>query len=230
MLIDAGISGLKAQRRLEAAGRNIRNVDALILSHDHSDHTSGAGIFQRKFALPIHATRKTMSAAQRRNIGPVEDVRFFSAGDTIDLGSMQVHTMPTPHDGVDGVMFIIQCGHKRLGVLTDLGHPFEALGAALGSVDAAFIESNYDPGMLRNGPYPVFLQNRIAGPGGHLSNDQCASLLDKCGRGLKWACLAHLSEQNNSPEVAMRTNRQAISHGLTLHIASRYEAGGPLEI
>jgi len=231
VLFDAGISGLQAQQRLASHGRDIRQVDAVILSHDHADHARCAGVYQRKFNLPLYVTHKTLKAAQNRPMGRLGDIRFFEAGATLDLGGLQVQTIPTPHDAADGVAFVAVAGGKRLGILTDLGHMFDSLRQLLPSLDAAFLESNYDPEMLRQGPYPEFLQERIRGPHGHLSNDQAAELLAaQIGGGLRWACLAHLSEHNNHPDVAMGTHRRMLGDSFPLAVASRHEPSGVFEI
>jgi len=225
LLFDAGISGLMAERRLEQHGRLIRQVQAVVISHDHSDHIRCAGVFNRKFRLPVHATEPTIEAAGGRDrLGKIE-VQHFQAGQTLDLGDLAVETLPTPHDAADGVAFVVTDGSRRLGILTDLGHVFAGLGDAISTLDGVFIESNYDPEMLRNGPYPWHLQQRIRGDHGHLSNAEAAHLLhDAAGPHLKWVVLSHLSEQNNHPLLALETNREIVSAHLPLHVASRYEA------
>jgi len=225
LLLDAGISGLRAERRLAELGRAIRDVHAVILSHDHADHASCAGVYQRKFRLPVYATAPTLrAAAARRPLGAMDDVRHFQAGLTLRFDGVSVETIPTPHDGADGVAFIVDDGRVRLGVLTDLGHVFGDLAPAVESLDAVLLESNYDPDMLENGPYPLFLKRRIRGPGGHLSNVESAELLAAAGRRLKWACLAHLSEENNTPALALGTHRRIVGARLPLQAASRYRA------
>ena len=225
LLFDAGISGVQAQRRLAANGRDIRSVDALIISHDHSDHVRSAGIFQRKFGLPLHITRDTLAAARRYKLGAIPDVRHFAPGDVLRFGEVSVETIPTPHDGVDGSAFVVEADGRRLGILTDLGHVFEDLPEIVASLDGVLIESNYDPAMLKRGPYPPFVKDRIRGTGGHLSNGEAAALLRECGHGrLRWACLSHLSGENNSPAVAMQTHQKAAPEHLTLLAASRDDA------
>lgn len=231
LLLDAGISGRQAELRLAARGRDIRDADALLISHDHRDHVRCAGIYQRKFHLPMYVTAGTLAASERRvGLGPLTDVRPFRAGATLTFGEVAVHTLPTPHDGADGVGFVIEAEGKRLGVLTDLGHPFAALADVLGALDAVVLESNYDPDLLADGPYPVFLQDRIRGGGGHLSNGEAAALLAEHGCGLRWACLAHLSEDNNEPALAVETCRQRIGGTLPIHLATRYEASAVMEL
>ncbi|MEW6357565.1 MAG: MBL fold metallo-hydrolase [Planctomycetota bacterium] len=223
LLFDAGISGKQADLRLREIGRNICDVTALILSHDHRDHTQTAGVFQRKFHLPIHITSPTYDRIADR-MGTVSDVRFFQAGERLSFGELEVETIPTPHDGVDGVIFVVTDGSRRLGIFTDLGHPFAALGDALADLDFVYMESNYDPEMLECGSYPEDVKARIRGTGGHLSNPESAGMIRECSSGrLKTVVLAHLSEENNHPTIALRTHRAVKKRGVGLHVASRYE-------
>lgn len=232
LLFDAGISGLRAQQRLEAVGRDIRKIDAVLISHDHSDHISCAGVFSRKFKIPIYASAPTLAAVGgSRKLGRLGEVCHFVSGQELTFGDVVVQTICTPHDAADGVAFVVSDGRKRLGILTDLGHVFEGLPALISTLDAVFIESNYDPTMLANGPYPVFLQNRITGLQGHISNSEAAWLLSQAASpNLKWACLAHLSEHNNTPQVAIETHREILPASLPLHVAGRYEAGEILAV
>ena len=230
LLFDAGICGVRAETRLRAYKRDIRNVNALIISHDHADHINYAGVYQRKYGLPIYITPRTLYKAEtEKKLGKLSDVNYFLAGGKLQFGDMAVQTIPTPHDGVDGVAFVVSSGCKRLGILTDLGHPFRELSAVVSSLDAVFIESNYDPLMLSRGPYPACLKKRIQGPKGHLSNIDAAELL-LAGARLKWACLSHLSENNNKPAIALKTHREIVGRRLTLYTASRYAPSGILTI
>lgn len=232
LLFDAGISGVQAERRLAAHGRDIREVDAVIISHDHADHVRYAGVYQRKYGLPLYITPGTFNAAQeRQSLGRVRDIRFSQADGTLRFGEVTVRAFPTPHDGADGAVFTVETRDKRLGILTDLGHVFEGLEVLVSSLDAVFIESNYDPDMLEAGPYPAFLKRRIEGPGGHLSNNEAAGLLrHAAGSRLKWACLAHLSEENNDPSLALQTHRRILNSRLPVCTASRYEATGVFRV
>jgi len=237
LLFDAGITGKQAQLRLAEHGRDINACRALFISHDHSDHTKCMGVFHRKFELPLYITRKTLRAATKnRNIGPLQDIRFFSPGDvqtfeTHSGDNVTVHTVATPHDSAEGVAFVIEYQEKRVGILTDLGHVFPELRELLFSLDACVIESNYDPNMLENGPYPEQLKKRIKGRGGHISNDECADLISRAAmfRRLKWACLCHLSEENNEPSVALEAHRQ-VDPSVKIHVASRTDVSDVLEI
>jgi phosphoribosyl 1,2-cyclic phosphodiesterase len=155
-------------------------------------------------------------------LGAIASIHTFSAGETVRIGDVSVETVPTAHDAADGVAFVVCAEGLRLGILTDLGHVFDPLPSLLSTLDAVFLESNYDPTMLAGGAYPAWLQRRIRGPRGHLSNAECASLLSiGAAHRLRWACLAHLSAENNRPDVALRAHRDLIRAGLPLHVASR---------
>jgi len=227
LLFDAGISGVQAEKRLRMHGKDIRSVDALIVSHDHSDHISHAGIFHRKYGIPVHVSARTYeAAADRIRMGQIGDIIYFRPGETLDFGGIRVETLPTAHDGVEGSAFVAEAGTQRLGILTDLGHAFEGLAEIVSSLDAVFIESNYDPHMLETGPYPEFLKARIRGDRGHLSNQEAAGLLRDHGERLRWACLAHLSENNNHPAAAMRCHLSALQGRFPVYTASRRECSG----
>lgn len=232
LLFDAGISGIQTQKRLEIHNRDIRKIDALIISHDHSDHTCAMGILARKYGMPVYVTKPTLAAAVHKNrIGDIPDLKHFVSGQALDFGKISVHTVSTPHDGVDGVGFMIDDGRFRLGILTDLGYVFPQLAEAVNTLDGVFIESNYDPHMLETGPYPLFLKKRIKGSGGHLSNMESAELLaGLTSKRLRWACLSHLSETNNSPEVVIKTHRLYNPLNIPLTVASRHEVSDIFEL
>ena len=225
LLFDAGISGKQARLRLATRQRDIRDVDALLISHDHADHARCMGIYQRKFGLPVYVTPKThRAAAARCRLGRLDDVRDFQPAGKISIGRVRIETIPTPHDGADGVVFVVDDGRHRLGILTDLGHIFPGLDEIIASLDAVILESNYDPQMLAEGPYPLFLKRRIRGHGGHISNVEAAELLNAAaGKRMKWACLGHLSEQNNNPGLALRTHRKILGKRFALYVATRYK-------
>jgi len=229
LVFDGGISGKQAAGRMRVHGRDISEIDAVIISHDHADHIRCAGIYQRKFGLPIYMTRPTQGATYC-NLGPLGDVRHFKAGEPLHFNGVTVHTISTPHDAADGVAFVVEHDGKRLGILTDLGHPFAALVRRLPTLDACYLESNYDPEMLESGPYPWHLQERIRGGAGHLSNEQAAELIRTAGRKLKWAAIAHLSEQNNEPQLALDTHRRRVGRTFPLYHASRYAVSEVMEV
>lgn len=223
LVIDAGISGSQAEKRLHDQGYEIRESSALLITHDHRDHAQNLGIFHRKFRLPVYVTHPTLQRIRRwcslGQLGP--GICHFQAGDSMQFGGLTVDSIPTPHDGVDGVAFVISDGQHRVGILTDLGHEFDGLRDVLCSLDAVVIESNYDEQMLEMGPYSPELKKRIRGPGGHLSNREAAGLIHAASNNLRWACLCHLSEENNHPQLALETSRQMVGEQVELYVAHR---------
>ena len=231
LLFDAGISGRQAQARMAARGRDIRDVDALIISHDHRDHVRCAGIYQRKFGLPIYVTRRTLAAVQKRDdLGPLHDVRFFRAGDVLRFGAVTVHTLPTAHDAADGVAFVVEHEGRRLAILTDLGSPAPWMRQVLEEAHGAYLESNYDPYLLEIGPYPWPVKERIRGKGGHLSNPEAATLLQATRRKPAWIAVAHLSEENNEPELAFEAHHDRVGRTYPVRLASRWDVSDEWEV
>ena len=229
LLFDAGLSGIQVKERLALHGRDVEAVDAVLISHDHVDHSRSMGILHRKFGLPIYATAKTYETASRYNLGTIQDLRHFQSRETLRFGKVVVETIPTPHDAADGVVFVVDDGKHRLGILTDLGHVFNGLNDVIASLDAVLLESNYDPEMLANGTYPEWLKERIAGPAGHISNVEAAELLAASKR-MKWACLGHLSQDNNTLDLALATHRKILGDRLPIFVATRYEVSEVMEV
>ena len=222
LLFDAGISGRQMALRLAARGRDPADCDAVIVSHEHTDHVRGLRVLQKKFGVPAYMTERTWRAARNR-VGQLTDVRRFTAGEAFTIKGVTIHTIRTPHDAVDSVCFLVEHDGRKLGIFSDLGHPFPALRDAMNEVDAAYLESNYDPEMLEFGPYPPHLKHRIMSDAGHISNEEAARLsaaVVRNGR-LKWLGLAHLSEQNNAPELALDAQADAVGKSLHVFVASR---------
>ncbi len=158
-------------------------------------------------------------------MGEISDWKTFSGGSSFVIKNVVIHTVSTPHDGVDGVCFVVEYGGRRLGILTDLGYVFGELEGLMPTLDGVYLESNHDRQMLECGPYPNWLKRRVKGSGGHLSNDDAARLLnDHTGSRLQWAVLAHLSHHNNTPELALKTCETTLNgrnHRLPIHVAHR---------
>ena len=220
LLFDAGISARSSQERLAEHNRDIREVEAVIISHNHSDHVKHAGVLHRKFSLPVYMTHGAWRAS-RGKLGVVNDVRLFDAGNCLQFDGTTVETVPTAHDGIDGVAFIISSENKKLGIFTDLGHRFEGIEKWMTELDALYLESNYDNEMLENGSYPPWLKSRIRGDGGHLSNTEAAQLVDDSAQRLQLLILSHLSEHNNSPKIALTTARNILGADFPIAMAHR---------
>ncbi len=225
LLFDAGLTGSKTQERLAEIGVDVRSITAVLISHDHSDHIAGAGVLHRQFGLPLWMTRGTyQQAVHRKRLGRISEPHLFQAGTKLSIGSVQIETLPTMHDAAEGVCFVVDDGAARLGIMTDLGCPFLELSQVMATLDAVLLESNYDATMLENGPYPEELKKRIRGQQGHISNHEAAQLIHGMGKKLRWACLGHLSADNNRPEIALETHRRILGNRLPLYVASRSES------
>lgn len=225
LLFDAGISARQAETRLGQFGHSIRECQGIVLSHEHTDHICGVGPMHRKFGLPVYANRPTLAATLAKGAtGRIDRWHHFTSGRPFQIGPLSIEPLSTPHDASDSVCFVIEetTTGKRFGLFTDLGHVFDELREVIGTLDAVLIESNYDDDMLWDGPYPYRLKERIAGSAGHISNREAAALLDGCDASrLQWACLGHLSGENNSPEVAMATHRHRHRDRFQLFCADR---------
>ena len=230
LLFDAGLTGIQTKQRLESFDVDIETINAVVISHVHNDHIRYAGVLQRQYGLPIWMSAGTFQEVlAMRRPGRVSSPHIFNGGETLLFGAVKVETIPTPHDAPEGVCFVVDNGAARLGIMTDLGSRFLGLKEILASLDGVYLESNYDSEMLENGVYSEELKQRIRGGHGHLSNADAAALLSSSKR-LRWACLGHLSAQNNSPEVALATHRKILGETLPLYIAPRYEVSEVLEL
>jgi phosphoribosyl 1,2-cyclic phosphodiesterase len=226
VLFDAGLSATQVEQRLAAHGKSAADADALFISHDHYDHVRCAGVYTRKFRVPLLITPRTFRAS-RRALHSTDgmDLQHFKAGGSVKVGHLTVETVATPHDAADGVVFVVDDGQHRLGIATDVGHVYCDLRSLVKSVDALFLESNYDEEMLANGPYPQRLKERISGWGGHISNREAAELVENhASPKLQWLCLAHLSDKNNTPRKALAAHRSALGTTLPIQVTSRERA------
>jgi len=211
ILIDAGLGQRELQERLESAGVDPTSLDAIYLSHEHGDHSKGAASFSRKWGVRIRGTRGTYAAL---GLGAEEIAGYdvLVAGSPSRAGVLSILPVAVPHDAAEPIAFVVSCNGHRFGHATDLGHIGKGLVDAFRECDAVLVESNYDPAMLRNGPYPWSLKDRITGGRGHLSNGDVARYL---ANGLGVACrevvLAHVSQNNNHPEVVRMSADQALS-------------------
>ncbi|MGI8908052.1 MAG: MBL fold metallo-hydrolase [Candidatus Sumerlaeaceae bacterium] len=228
LLFDAGIPWRAAAERLAKYGISQSGIRGIFISHDHSDHVSSAGVYQRKLKAPLFTTRHTHAAVGHR-LGKVRsaDVQFFEPGEEVKIGHVSILSIPTPHDASDPCAFVVDDGATRVGILTDLGHGFPGLRKCLENLDAVFMESNYDEQMLKsNVAYPAQLKWRIRSPHGHLENSESAELLNECcSDRLQVVLLAHLSAENNSPAVALGTHQRLTRHkkNAAFYVAPRHD-------
>jgi phosphoribosyl 1,2-cyclic phosphodiesterase len=211
VLLDAGLGPRQLAERLQSAGVDPAEIDAVFVSHEHGDHARGAAAFSARFGVPLAGTRGTFVAAgfAEAKLAAYETI---TAGASRSLGRMVVRTLPVPHDAAAPLAFVVSCGEASIGHATDLGHLGRRLVEAMGGCDALLVESNYDPAMLRDGPYPWSLKERILGPLGHLANGDVGRLLEKgLGPHCRRVVLAHLSRKNNHPELALQAAEEALA-------------------
>ncbi len=205
ILVDAGLSGKEINRRLNKIGADGSELDAILVTHEHVDHIKGVGVLSRRYNLPIYANELTWQDAAP-GLGKIEEsnCRVFT-GDFM-VGGLEVKPFSISHDASDPVGYIIGQGQNRIGIATDTGCVSEEMEELLYGLDMLIIESNHDLEMLLTGSYPWSLKNRIRGEKGHLSNDDTAALLPEViDSNFPCILLAHLSKDNNIPELAYIT-------------------------
>ena len=206
VLVDAGLSAKQLCLRLELLGIDPDSISAIILTHEHGDHSRGIDVFCRKRKLPIYGTAHTCRVVSE-GIRSKVSYHHFEAGSSFELGGgLQVESFSVPHDAVDPVGFVFRGKESSLGILSDVGHVTNAVVDRLRGVDSLFTESNYDEEMLQNDARrPWALKQRISNRHGHLSNEQTADLISKvAGPNLCQVVLGHLSSDCNTPELAAR--------------------------
>ncbi|MBQ9300143.1 MAG: MBL fold metallo-hydrolase [Clostridia bacterium] len=240
ILIDAGLSGRAVSEALNSIGILPETLNGILVTHEHSDHVKGVGILSRKYHLPVYANARTW-AAMERQVGTIAPSlhREFETGESFFLGDFSVMPFAIPHDAADPVGYRVYCGACSVATATDMGYFSAKVYDALSGVDILVLESNHDIDMLHaNERYSAALKSRILGRHGHLSNEACAEALWMLYQtGVRHVVLGHLSHENNTPELAMRTVCEAMqAHGLVIgrdimvDMAWRDHVGGVYEL
>jgi len=209
LLIDNGFSGVEISRRLRAIGREPSLLTAILVTHEHNDHIAGVGVLSRQAGVPVYANLDTHRAAEER-VGRLAARLEFGTGEPFSIDDLQIHPFAVSHDTVDPVGFVLTDGRYRVGYCTDTGKITALIEHHLRGCHALVLESNHDPQMLRDGPYPPRLQQRVRSNQGHLANEDAGSFLKKTFAGnssLAHVVLAHLSETNNLPRLALEAAR-----------------------
>jgi len=212
ILVDAGLSGARVIQEMEKVGVDPRQLSAILVTHEHSDHIKGIGILSRKFDLPVYATEGTWRnmLSMVGNIAP-KNMRLIEPYQDFYVGSIDVTPFATPHDAGQSVGYTFETGGARLAIATDLGSVRDSWLKYITGADAVILESNYDPGMLQTGPYPFELKKRIMGRRGHLSNDDAGEVaVELVHHGASQIILGHLSKENNYPELALQCTLAAL--------------------
>lgn len=200
ILIDCGFSARETDRRLRRLQLDLPSISAVVVTHEHGDHIRGVPLIARKCGLPVYMTPGTYHA---RSLGAIPHLQLIRNCESFRLGNITVQPVPVPHDAREPVQFLFFCAGKKLGVLTDLGSVNQAVLDAYQACDALLVEANHDRQMLASGPYPLALKRRVAGPWGHLSNEQTAALLEQIDTScLQHLVVGHISRKNNSLALA----------------------------
>ena len=204
ILIDAGLAGKRITSGIEQADFDIDKIQGIFITHEHSDHIKGAGIMSRKLDIPIYANFKTW-CGMKDKIGNIkeENMIVFDNDKTYELGELKIRPFSIPHDSEDAVGYNIYSDKEKMSIATDIGYITDNIRNNLKGSKLVVLESNYDPNMLMMGSYTYSLKRRVMSDCGHLSNEDSGSLLCKViNKNLKYAFLAHLSKENNYPQLA----------------------------
>ena len=238
ILIDCGTSHKKVCEGLNMIGESIDNIDAIFITHEHSDHIQSVGMTSQKYDIPVYANIETWNSMpkQEEKVSSSNKMLFTNDND-IHFNDLIIHPFSTPHDAANPCGFSIHNGKKKISIATDLGHVEDRLLKELENSSFILLESNYDPEILKVSKYPFPLKQRIAGPNGHLSNNTAGKVISYLTKkDLKQVILGHLSKENNFPELAYQTVVEELMannidfNQLKINVASRQTPGNIIKI
>lgn len=210
VMLDCGFSARETASRLTRLDIEGKQITAIVLTHEHSDHISGAGVVARHYQIPIWTTAGTYRVIKQR-MGDVPQVNIFDPHKDFEINDLMLQPFPVPHDAREPAQFVFTNGHHRLGILTDTGCSTPHIEAILSGCDALVMECNHDLDMLMNGSYPESLKLRVSGNQGHLDNDTASELVSKLETSnLQHIVAAHLSEKNNESCLAKEALSDAV--------------------
>lgn len=228
ILIDAGISTKQILQRMHKRQLDASKLRAVVISHEHSDHSNGVRVLSKKLGIPAFFTERTLNAVWRSNQPNI--YTRFQPGWSFRVASFVVHSFLKNHDAIEPCSFRVEHEGISIGVFTDIGAPNDNVTSHLSKCHAVFLETNYDENMLRDGPYPFHLKKRVGSDVGHLSNKQAFELLSNhAGTQLRHVLLSHLSAENNTPEIALR-EITPLSDRFEIHLTSRHDASEIIRI
>lgn len=238
ILIDCGTSCKKICEGLASINSSIEDIDAILVTHEHSDHVQGLGLVSKKFNIPVYANLETWNAMEKQKEKIDErNVNIFINDSDFILNELTIHPFSTPHDAANPCGFNIHDGKRKLSIATDLGHMDDDIFKQLKNSSFVLLESNYEPEMLNVSKYPFHLKQRIKGPYGHLSNETAGKTIAALMKnGLKEVVLGHLSKENNVPELAYQTVVEELMKNnsdintIRLSVADRTKPGRIVEI
>lgn len=238
LLIDCGTSCKKICDGLASIDSSIEDIDAILVTHEHSDHVQGLGMVSKKFNIPVYANLETWNAMQKQKEKIDEgNINVFKNDEDFFFNDLTIHPFSTPHDAANPCGFNIHNGKRKISIATDLGHMDNEIFNQLQESSFVLLESNYDPEILKVSKYPFHLKQRIAGPHGHLSNETAGKTISALmKKDLKEVMLGHLSKENNFPELAYQTvaeqlmDNNADINTIKISVASRSTPGKLIQI
>ena len=237
ILIDCGESSKKIIYALNLINVDPNSIDCILITHEHSDHIKGLGVFAKKFNIPVYANAETWDAMQKQKEKiPNDNIHYFSF-EKFKIGDIEINPFPIPHDAANPCGFNLFYNNKKMSIATDIGHITKDVINNLAYSSFLLLEANYEPEILKCSQYPYLLKQRIKGPNGHLSNlDAGKAISYLTNYGLKNVMLGHLSKENNFPELAYKTvveeliQKDISENSLRLTIADRYNVSPIIDV
>jgi len=231
ILVDAGVSAKKVTEALESIGEDIKEINAVIVTHEHIDHIKSIGTLSKKYNIPIYANLGTWNGIENeKSVIEIENKNYFKIGEEFEIGDLKIKPFATSHDAMDSCGFSIEHDGKKISIATDLGQVTKEVMNNLKKSKFILLEANYEPEVLRCCGYPYIIKKRIAGERGHLSNNDAGNTISKLVEdGLQNVMLGHLSKESNFPELAFNSvANELMQNGiniknLELNVASRLE-------
>ncbi|MBE5805583.1 MAG: MBL fold metallo-hydrolase [Clostridiales bacterium] len=238
ILIDCGESAKKITETLNEIQVNIKEIDAILITHEHIDHIKSIGTLSNKYNIPIYANEETINAIPFEKFKlSKENIHIFDFSEDFNIGNLQIHPFSIPHDAANPCGFNILYNNKKISIATDIGHITKEILSNLEKSSFLLLESNYDPNILKCSSYPYHLKERISGPFGHLSNSMAGKTISYLANsGLKNVMLGHLSKENNFPELAYKTvveellNNNISDSSIKISVATRFKHSSIIEI
>lgn len=237
ILIDCGESQKKIINALESIGTNINEINAIVVTHEHSDHVKTLGAISKKYNIPVYANEKTFNnMPEQTELIKEENRKIFNTDDHFEIGDLQIHPFHIPHDAAEPCGYNIYNENNKISIATDIGHMDNNILKKLEESKFLLLESNYEPEILKYAKYPYYLKRRISGPNGHLSNQEASDTIIKLlSTGVNNIMLGHLSKETNFPELAYKTVmdeiiNNKINNNLTLNVASRIKPSDVINI
>ncbi len=232
LLIDAGISCKRICEGLASFNVSGKDIQGILITHEHSDHISGLGVLSRKLKIPIYGTQATLEEILKsKSVGKIDEslLHPVKAGEAFWVGDIQVKAFSIPHDAADPVSYTLINGGTKLGMVTDLGYFDHYIVDQLKSSDVLYVEANHDVNMLQVGPYPYYLKQRILGSHGHLCNEMSGKLVKELlNDHLTHVILGHLSKENNFSELALKTVQMECDGADPVFMVAPRNCAGPL--